>query len=220
VWGADIRIGWTVALPALGMSFTLSCLLAWVYRATYQGMSYQRAFVQTLALGGPVAAMALLAIGDDLARGLGLVGSLTLIRFRATLKDTRDLVFAFATLACGVACGVASFSIASMGALVFAMAAMVIYGTGFGTRTVYEAVLRLRAGYDESSQATVNQLLGRHCRGFALVLMRDVDGKQQEQSYQLRLTDRRAGAVLLRELEAVPGLEAPALYMQEAVIDI
>jgi hypothetical protein len=220
VWGGDVRISLGVALPALAMSFTLSCLLAWVYRATYQGLAYQRGFVQTLALGGPVAAMALLAIGDDLARGIGLVGSLTLIRFRSTLKDTRDLVFAFATLACGVACGVASFTIASMGALVFAVATMFIYGTGFGTRTAFEAVLRMRAGYDESAQATVNKLLGRHCRAFALVLLRDVDGKQQEQSYQLQLTDRRAGAVLLRELETVPGLEAPALYMQEAVIEI
>ena len=95
----------------------------------------------------------------------------------------------------------ASFTIASMGALVFATAAMFIYGTNFGTRTSFEAVLRMRAGYDQEAQLTVNRLLARHCRAFALVLLRDVDGKQQEQSYQLQLTDRRASATLLRELE-------------------
>jgi hypothetical protein len=209
-----------LVLSALGLSFVLSALLAWVYRATYQGLSYQRSFVQTLALSGPVSAMALIAIGDDLARGLGVVGALTLVRFRSTLKDTRDLVFAFATLACGVACGVAAFGIASLGALVFAAAATLIYGTGFGTRVAHEAVLRLRAAYDEAAQETVNRLLARHCRAFALVHLRDVDGRSQEQSYQLQLADRRAGAALLHELEAVPGLETPSLHMQDAVIEI
>ena len=115
MWGGDIRVGWDIALAALVLSFVLSASIAWIYRATYEGLSYQRGFVQTLALGGPVAAMAMLAIGDDIARGLGLVGALTLIRFRATLKDTRDLVFAFASLAIGVACGVNSLGVAVLG---------------------------------------------------------------------------------------------------------
>ena len=61
MWGGDIRVGWDVALVALVLSFVLSASLAWIYRATYQGLSYQRGFVQTLALAAPVAAIAMLA---------------------------------------------------------------------------------------------------------------------------------------------------------------
>ena len=79
------------------LSFLLSMALSWVYTITYQGLSYSRGFVQTIALGGVVSALVMLAIGNDIARGLGLVGALTVVRFRTTLKDTRDLMFIFAS---------------------------------------------------------------------------------------------------------------------------
>jgi hypothetical protein len=220
VWGGDIRVGWDLALASLVLSFVLSACIAWVYRATYDGLSYQRGFVQTLALGGPVAAMAMLAIGDDIARGLGLVGALTLIRFRATLKDTRDLVFAFASLAVGVACGVSSLGVAVLGALVFSSAAVLLYWTGFGTRRAFDAVLRLRAGYEEGPQAALARVLSRHCRGFTLVNMRDLGGELQEQSYQLRLSNRRAGGALLHDLADVKGIEGPSLLMQDSLLEV
>lgn len=220
MWGGDIRVGWDVAMAALVLSFVLSTCLAWIYRATYQGLSYQRGFVQTLALAGPVAAIAMLAIGDDIARGLGLVGALTLIRFRSTLKDTRDLVFAFGSLAIGVACGVTSFGVAVLGAFVVSGAALLIYWTGFGSRRAYDAVLRLRAGYDDAAQSALSRVLGRHCRGYTLVNMRDIGGELQEQSYQLRLADRHAAGALLRDLAAVQGIEGPSLLMQESMLEV
>jgi len=220
MWGGDIRVGWDVALAALVLSFVLSSSLAWIYRATYQGLSYQRGFVQTLALAAPVAAIAMLAIGDDIARGLGLVGALTLIRFRSTLKDTRDLIFAFGSLAIGVACGVTSFGVAVLGAFVISGASLLIFWTGFGSRRAYDAVLRLRAGYDDDAQSAVVRVLGRHCRGYTLVNMRDVGGALQEQSYQLRLGDRGAGGALLRDLASVRGVEAPSLLMQESMVEV
>lgn len=220
MWGGDIRVGWDVALAALVLSFVLSASLAWIYRATYQGLSFQRGFVQTLALGGPVAAIAMLAIGDDIARGLGLVGALTLIRFRSTLKDTRDLVFAFGSLAVGVACGVTSFGVAVLGALVISGAALLIYWTGFGSRRSFDAVLRLRAAYDDSAQTSLGRVLGRHCRGYTMVNMRDIGGSLQEQSYQIRLANRSEGGALLRDLAGVKGIEGPSLLMQESMLEV
>ena len=220
MWGGDIRVGWDVALVALVLSFVLSASLAWIYRATYQGLSYQRGFVQTLALAAPVAAIAMLAIGDDIARGLGLVGALTLIRFRSTLKDTRDLVFAFGSLAIGVACGVTSFGVAVLGAFVISAATLLIFWTGFGSRRAYDAVLRLRAGYEAGGQSALSGVLGRHCRGYTLVNMRDIGGELQEQSYQLRLGDRHGGVALLRDLAALKGIEGPSLLMQESLTEV
>jgi hypothetical protein len=220
MWGGDIRMGWDVAVAALLLACVLSTGLAWIYRATYQGLSFQRGFVQTLALGGPVATIAMLAVGDDIARGLGLVGALTLIRFRATLKDTRDLVFAFASLAIGVACGVTSFGVAVLGALVFGGASMLIFWSGFGSRRAYDAVLRLRASYDDPVQVALGSTLGRHCQRFRLINMRDLGGEQQEQSYQLRLSDRTAGSALLRDLGQVLGIEGPSLLMQDSLLEV
>src|SRR5260221_2192998 len=111
----EVRIGWDLVLWAMLLAFALSMVVSWTYVLTYQGLSYSRGFVQTLAMGGMISTLVMLSIGDDIARGIGLVGALTVIRFRSTLKDSRDLMFIFASLALGVACGVQAFSVAVVG---------------------------------------------------------------------------------------------------------
>ena len=95
-----------------------------------------------------------------------------------------------------------------------------IYWTGFGSRRAYDALLRLRAGYAEDAQLALARVLARHCRGFTLVNMRDLGGALQEQSYQLRLSNRRAGGALLHELADVKGIEGPSLLMQESLLEV
>ena len=76
------RIAWDTALASLSLAFALSVVVAWIYSATHAGLSYLRGFTQSLALGGIISAAVMLAIGDDVARGLGVVGALTIVRFR------------------------------------------------------------------------------------------------------------------------------------------
>ena len=61
----------------------------------------------------------MIAIGDNVARGIGIVGSLAIIRFRTNLRDPRDLVFLFAALGAGVACGVQSYIAAAFATALF-----------------------------------------------------------------------------------------------------
>ena len=121
------RIGWEVALASLLLAFALSIVVAWVYSATHVGMSYLRGFTQSLAMGGIISGAIMLAIGDDVARGLGVVGALTIVRFRTTIKDTRDLMFVFASLSTGIACGVQSYAIAVVGIGVFTLAVLFLH---------------------------------------------------------------------------------------------
>ena len=69
----DSRIGWDLTLAALLLSLALSLVVSWVYVATYRGLSYVRGFATTLGISGVVSALVMLAIGDDVARGIGLV---------------------------------------------------------------------------------------------------------------------------------------------------
>src|SRR5688572_3048637 len=73
----ETRIGWDLTLAALLLSLALSMILSWVYVATYHGLSYVRSFANTIAIAGVVSSIVMLAIGDDVARGIGLVGALT-----------------------------------------------------------------------------------------------------------------------------------------------
>jgi hypothetical protein len=92
-------LSWQMVLLTMLISFVLCQLIAAVYSWTFRGLSYSRGFVISLALTGVVATLLMLAIGNNVARGLGLLGTLAIIRFRSTLRDVRDMMFVFAPFA-------------------------------------------------------------------------------------------------------------------------
>ena len=215
----ETRIGWDLTLAALLLSFALSMVVSWVYVATYIGLSYVRSFATTLAIGGVVSAIVMLSIGDDVARGLGLVGALTVIRFRTTLKDTRDLMFAFAVLSNGVACGVLAFTIAIFGTTVFCGAMAYLSFSEFGSRRLYNAVLRLQIPTGPEEQRAVNQVLAKFAPSFVLINMRDLGGGTQEHAYHLKIRDAAEKGQILKSVSAITGVSGATLLMQDTSIE-
>lgn len=215
----DSRIGWELTLAALLLAFALSMVVSWVYTATYQGLSYMRSFANTLALGGVIAALVMLAIGDDVARGLGLVGALTVIRFRTTLKDTRDLMFAFAALGSGVACGVLAFSVAILGTVVFCAAAIYLAYSDYGSRRQFNAVLRLSAPATPEVQRDLGQALRRFAPRYSLINLRDLGDGAQEHAYHLNLASPDQKGRLLAAVGEVHGVSGATLLMQDTALE-
>jgi uncharacterized membrane protein YhiD involved in acid resistance len=208
--------GWAETAVSLLLSFGLVMLIAWTYSATYRGLAYLREFQHTLVLAGIVATIVLLAIGNEIARGVGLVGALTLIRFRSTLKDPRDLAFAFAALGVGVASGARAYRAAVLGTAVFMLAAFYVSWSRFGTRRPFDAVLRALMPPDPAAHEPVQELLRRHCRDFSLVQLRAAGEARQELVYHLRLHEPQGESALARELSAVAGVEEVAILLHDS----
>jgi hypothetical protein len=215
----ETRIGWDLALAALLLAFALSMVVSWVYVSTYRGLSYVRSFANTLAIAGVVSAIVMLAIGDDVARGIGLVGALTVIRFRTNLKDTRDLMFAFATLSIGVACGVLAFTVAIMGTLVFCLAMAYLSFSDYGSRRLYNAVLRVQVPVTPEEQRSLGKVIGEFAPSFVLVSMRDLGGGTQEHAYHLKLRNVKEKGQLLKSVSAISGVSGATLLMQDTSIE-
>jgi len=112
-------------------AFFLSSIVAITHRLTYRGESYPSQFFQSLVLGSVVSAMVMMAVGDSLARGLGVFGAMAIIRFRTRIDDPRNVLFLFAALGTGLAVGVYGFMISLAGTLVFCSAAAVLYWSPF-----------------------------------------------------------------------------------------
>ena len=94
----DLLIGQMLAV-LLGMVVVL------VYRWTHRGLHYERSFLVTLVMMPMVVAVVMMFIGSNLALSLGMVGALSIIRFRTVIKDSRDMVFLFLCIAIGLGCG-------------------------------------------------------------------------------------------------------------------
>lgn len=161
-------------------AFFLSSILALTYDLTTR-TTYRRAhFLQSLSLISMVAAMVMQAIGDSLARGLGMLGALAIIRFRTNLNDPRNMTFMFASLAVGISCGVFGFSIALTGTLIFCLAAFVLKWSPLSGSNELIGVLRMQYPVENDLRGSIDEVLRRYCKDFDLQEMRFLPQKTTE----------------------------------------
>ncbi len=170
---------WVMLVTAL-MAFFLSSIIAVTYEITTKSIYKKAHFVQSLALVGIVAATILQAIGESVAIGLGIIGALSIIRFRTSLADPRNITFIFASLGAGIACGVMGFGIALTGTLVFCGGAFVLSFTPLADTS--EVIGRLRIEYrnDSTTPASIERVLRKCCRGFELSRLKFSSDKKSE----------------------------------------
>ncbi|MFT4698310.1 MAG: putative membrane protein YhiD involved in acid resistance [Flavobacteriaceae bacterium] len=109
------------------VSFVLSSLIALTYERTSREIERPQHFIQSLILISIPVATVMQAIGDSLARGLGMLGALAIIRFRTTLRNPRNMVFMFTSISVGIAAGVYGIAIAVVGTLGFCLVVTVIH---------------------------------------------------------------------------------------------
>jgi uncharacterized membrane protein YhiD involved in acid resistance len=112
-------------------AFVLGSLVAITHKLTFTGDYYPKNFFQSLILGALVTTLVMMAIGDSLARGLGVFGAMAIIRFRTRIADPRDVLFLFAALSTGLAIGVYGFTISFIGTILFCSVAFVLHFSPF-----------------------------------------------------------------------------------------
>lgn len=166
-----------VLITAL-FAFFLSSIIAVTYEFTTKSIYRKAHFLQALALIGIVAATILQAIGESVAIGLGIIGALSIIRFRTALNDPRNITFMFASLGAGIACGVKGFGIALTGTLVFCLGAIVLRLSPLSNANELIGTLRLRVPKEDKLQILIEQKLKMICRDFELDRLRFLTPKK------------------------------------------
>jgi hypothetical protein len=212
---------WQAALVSILVSYLISQSVALGYMLTHQGISYSRSFVVSLVAAGLVSTVLMLAIGNNLARGLGIVGTLALIRFRMQLHDPLDMIFVFASFAGGVAAGTGNFATGGIGTAAFLLIVGTLQVTGFGSRHRHDGVLRVQLPPTEESENALLNSLKTYCRQFAAITVREVaQGREMERVYQITLRSPGKEALLVKEVSAIKGAHAVSIAMQEATHEI
>lgn len=98
----------------------LGLFIYFVYKKTFSGVMYSQNFNVTIVMICVITAIVMMLIGNNLALSLGLVGSLSIIRFRTAIKEPRDIGFLFWAIAVGLAGGTSGFMIAIIGSIMIA----------------------------------------------------------------------------------------------------
>lgn len=203
------------------MSFLLSVMVAITYEKTFRGLSYSRNFVQSLVLSSIVAATVMQAIGDSLASGLGMMGALAIIRFRTGLKDPRDIIFMFAALASGIACGVGGYDIAVVGSVGFCLATIILYLSPFGQTSYFDGMLRFNMENDARDKEELADILKKNCKKFALITLRDAaQGKRLDYAYHIKMKKGKDKSELVEQLNSIKNIRGVTLLLQETTVEL
>src|SRR4051812_37201758 len=89
-------------LIALSLSFALQCLISAVYKRTYRGSDYSQDYVHTLIILGTVVTVVIQAIRGNSATAFGMFAAFSIIRFRRSVRQSRDIGFIFLAMAAGL----------------------------------------------------------------------------------------------------------------------
>jgi hypothetical protein len=214
-------VDWRSALVSLLLAFGLTQAIARIYVWTFSGLSYSKTLVQSMAMGSIVTCMLMLAIGNSIAAGIGIAGGLSIIRFRTTMRDPRDMVFVFASLAAGIAAGLQAHVAAIAGTAVFALAALTLHLTAFGSRRHFDGLVRFAMPAGERGDRAIGDVLKVHCEAFVLVTLREAaQGDLMEHAYQISIPDPASRTRLVAGLQELEGLQDVTLLMQEPTLDL
>lgn len=219
--GPHRLLSYSEVLIAFSAAFVLSSIVTTVYRWTHSGFSYSRVFVQAMVLGSIASCMMIMVIGNNLARGLGILGALAIIRFRTPVRDPRDMVFLFCSLAVGIGCGARVYAVAACGALFFSGVALYLHWAPFSTKSEFEGLLRFLLPSDSSAHPEVEKIFRDHARAATLVTVREAaQGNLLEYSYQIRLLKTESRHRILAEVLKIEGIREPSLTMQRSSVEV
>lgn len=204
----------TDVVANLIVALVCGLVLSIIYRTTYRGPSYSVTFVNSLVLLTIISSIVIMVIGNNIARAFGLVGAMSIIRFRTAVRDTMDLVFIFLSLAIGMACGVGLTAVALVGSLMAGMVVMGLTFTHFGAPRRRHFLLQIVR--QSSDQADLTQLLSRHCKTIKLVSMKNVGMEDlTESNYHITLRDVRKTEKIVAAIRGLPSVNQVNIYFDE-----
>lgn len=186
------------------------------------GLSYSRNYVQAVILSSIVAATVMHSIGDSLARGLGMIGALAIIRFRTNFKDAKDILFMFAALAAGIGCGVGAFSTAIIGTTCFSLTSFLLYFIPLGQSSYFDGMLRFNMENTDAAKTELENILREHCKKFALITLRDIkQGQRLDYAYHVKLKNDESRNLLIKDLSReVLSAKGVSLMLQESTVEL
>lgn len=140
---SDTHGAYTLETIAFNMAVTtlLGLFIFFVYKKTFNGVMYSLSYNLTMVIITMTTAMIIMLIGSNLAISLGMVGALSIVRFRSAIKEPRDLAFLFWSIGVGLSAGTGAFLIAVIGSLFIAVL-LFIFGKVVYSDCLYLLVLR------------------------------------------------------------------------------
>lgn len=144
------------AVIALGLAFALGLFIYLVYKKTFRGVMYSASFGVSLLSMTLITTLIIMAISSNVILSLGMVGALSIVRFRSAIKEPIDIAFLFWAISAGIVLGAGLIPLAVFGSL-FIGVIMVLFVNKKSTDNPY--ILVIRCDGDDSEQEVMDYIM-------------------------------------------------------------
>ncbi len=207
-------------LFSLILAVIIAIIISQIYRHTHRGMNFELTFMATLVLLAPIVAVVMLFIRGDLVLSLGLIGSLSIIRFRTPIKDTRDMVFLFWVIAVGLGCGTYNWMIVIISTIFITIVMFALYFIKYGRSQNTDFVLVV-SGAGSFDDDRVDKLVKKYTEE-ARIRSHEVEDGQWEIIYELRFSRvlDQVTKRIIKDLDELEGVQKVSLLAPQLALPV
>jgi len=193
------------------LAFGVGLFIFWVYKMNYRGVMYSASFGMTLVLMTLITTPVVMCIRESIQLSMGMVGALSIVRFRTAVKDPLDTAYMFWALTMGILLGAGQFFLAILATVLIAGLIFLLSRLSFKGADNFLLVVRGSA----ASEAALAQLMPKATKR-ASMKSKTVSGSGFEMTYEVRV--EKADAFLNRVL-SIAGVQDATLvaYQNETV---
>ena len=202
------------SFPVILLSMVLALLagifIAWIYRRNYRGVMYSNNFALTLIMMTLITCPVVMCIRESIQLSMGMVGALSIVRFRTAVKDPLDTAYMFWALTMGILLGAGQFFLTACAVVGIGLLLTLLVNVQSRGVNSYLLVLRMSEESERQANQLVNNLRVQQLKS------KTVSANGIEATYEVRVDKPDA---LLNKLRNIPGVHDATLvsYQGETV---
>ena len=189
---------------ALVLSFFLGLFIFFVYKKTYSGVMFSQAFGGALIAMTMITTMVILAVTSNVVLSLGMVGALSIVRFRTAIKEPMDIAFLFWAIAAGIVLAAGMIPLAVFGSVIIGVI-MILFCNHKSAQKPYIAVITCA---DADAEKKASEYL-RKSVSRAVLKSESVQSGAIEMSYEVLLKDESSRFIV--EISKLAGVNSAVL---------
>ena len=188
----------------LAIAFALGLFIYFIYKLTYSGVMFSRSFGISLVVLSMISTFIILAVTSNVVLSLGMVGALSIVRFRSAIKDPLDIVYLFWSLSVGIVLGARQYFLAILGSLIIGGILILLSRMG---KTGQEYIIILEFSDEKAEQNAISVVKETSKR--TSIKTKTVTAGAMEATYAVSL--QGGEAELVNKLKSIPGVEKAVL---------
>lgn len=192
-------------LVALALSFAIGLFICEVYKKTYRGVMYSRSFGITLLALAMLTTLAIMTVTSNVVLSLGMVGALSIVRFRTAIKEPLDIAFLFWSIVVGIMLGAGMIPLAVLSSVILGIVLLYMANRKGDTENVYILVLQCS---DDTAEKKASEILEQSVTQFSLK-SKTVSAGGIEWTVEVRISD--GTTQFINQLYAIEGVLSATL---------